>query len=130
VSVKPARARGDRLLDPQVVGPVKPGPQVFAWGDTGQGAELIGQMRLVSVAVPGGRGGPVDLALPVEVANHPLYPLHHGEPLRGKAYLTREPPPQGPRQQPEFIRYLAHRNAPRQRLGGSDHGRIRRECTG
>jgi hypothetical protein len=128
--MKLARARGDRPLDPQVIGSVQPGPQVFARGDTGQCAELIGQMRLVNVAVLSGRGGPVDLALPVEVANHPLHPLHHGEPLGRETHLGREPPPQGPRQQPEFIRYLAHPTPQGQRPGGSDHGRVGRECTG
>jgi len=34
-----------------VVGSVEPGPQVFGRGDAGQGAQLIDQMRLVSVAV-------------------------------------------------------------------------------
>ena len=57
-------------------------------------------MRLVGVAVPGRGRGPVNLALPVKVADQSLHPLHPGEPLRSQPHLCGEPPPQGSRRSP------------------------------
>jgi hypothetical protein len=37
--------------EPEVIGPVDPGPEVLGRGDTHQLAELLSEMRLVSVAV-------------------------------------------------------------------------------
>ncbi len=54
-----------RVSRPQVVGSVDPGPQVLVRRDAGQVTELIGEVRLVGVAVLGGYRGPVDPALPV-----------------------------------------------------------------
>jgi len=69
-------------------------------------------MRLVGVAVPGGGRGPVNLALPVKVADQSLHPLHPGEALGSQPHLPGEPSAQGPRQQPEITGYLTDRNSP------------------
>ena len=73
-------------------------------------------MRLVGVAVPDGGRGPVNLALPVKVADQSLYPLHSGEALRSQPDLRGEPPAQGPRKQSEITGYLTDRNSPGQRV--------------
>jgi len=115
---------------PQVVGSVDAGPQVLTGGDVGEVPELVRQMRLVRVAVPGGRRGPVGVGVPVKVAHEPLQPLHPGETLGGEAHLRREPPAQRPGQQPEITGYLADAGAAGQRAGGRDHGRVKRERAG
>jgi GTP-binding protein EngB required for normal cell division len=112
---------------PQVVGTVDPGPQVLARGDVGEVPELVREVRLVGVAVPGGHRGPVGVGVPVKVTHQPLQPLHPGEALGGQAHLRREPPAQRPGQQPEIIGYLADAGAAGQRAGGGDHGRVKRE---
>ena len=115
---------------PQVVGPVDAGPQVLARGDARERPELSGEVRLVGVAVPGGRVRPVHPALPVQVPNEPLHPLHPCEALGGKAHLRRESPPQGPRQHPEIVRYLPDRDAAGQCAGRGDHRPIERQGAG
>jgi GTP-binding protein EngB required for normal cell division len=115
---------------PQVVGSVDPGPQVLSRGDVGEVPELVREMRLVGVAVPGGRRGPVGVGVPVQVTHEPLQPLHPGEALGGQADLRRESPAQGPGQQPEITGYLADAGAAGQRAGGRDHGRVKRERAG
>jgi GTP-binding protein EngB required for normal cell division len=115
---------------PQVVGSVDPGPQVLARGDVGEVPELVREMRLVGVAVPGGHRGPVGVDVPVQVSHEPLQPLHPGEALGSEADLRREPSAQRPGQQPEIIGYLADPGAAGQRAGGGDHGRVKRERAG
>jgi GTP-binding protein EngB required for normal cell division len=119
-----------RCRRPQVVGPVDAGPQVFARGDARERPELTGEVRLVGVAVPGGRVRPVDTALPVQVPNESLHPLHSREALGGKAHLRRESPPQGPRQHPEIVGYLPDRDAAGQCAGRGDHRPIERQSAG
>jgi hypothetical protein len=113
-----------------VVGSVNARPQVLTGGDIGEVPELVGEVRLVRVAVPGGHRGPVGVGLPVQVTHEPLQSLHPGEAFGGKAHLRGEPPAQRPGEQPEVTGYLADRVAAGQRAGGSDHGRIRRERAG
>jgi GTP-binding protein EngB required for normal cell division len=119
-----------RRRGPQVVGSVDPGPQVLTRGDVGEVPELVRQMRLVRVAVPGGQRGPVGGGVPVKVTYQPLQPLHPGEALGGKTHLRGEPPAQRPGQQPEVTGYLADSGAAGQRAGRGDHGRIKRERAG
>ena len=95
-----------------MAGPVHPGPQVFGRRDPDEFPELVGKMRLVGIAVPGGGRGPVNLRLPVEVADQPPQPLDPGEALRSQTYLCREPPAQRAGQQAERARYLTHPNSP------------------
>ncbi len=127
-----AAARGREPVDlypwrgSQVVGPVHAGAQVFAWGDARERPELTGEVRLVGVAVPGGRVRPVDVALPVQVPDEPLHPLHPREALRGEAHLRRESPPQGPRQHAEIVGYLPDRDAAGQRVSRGDHRPVER----
>jgi GTP-binding protein EngB required for normal cell division len=123
----PRTGLSPRGRGPQVVGSVDPGPQVLTRGDVGEVPELVSQMRLVSVAVPGGHRGPVGGGVPVKVTHQPLQPLHPGEALGGKTDLCREPPAQRPGQQPKVTGYLADAGAAGQRAGRGDHGRIRRE---
>ena len=108
-----------------MVRPVDPGPEVPGRRYTDEVPELVGQMRLVAIAMPGGRGGPVHLSLSVEPADHPLQPLHPAEPLRAETHLRREPPPQGPGQQAEPISYLTHPEPRASARGGRNHRRIR-----
>ena len=75
-----------------MVGPVHPEPKVFGRCDPDEFPELVGEVRLVGIPVPGGGRGPVNLRLPVEVADQPLQPLDPGEALRSETYLRREPP--------------------------------------
>jgi len=127
-----AAARGSASADlrpwrgSQVVGSVHAGAQVFAWGDARERPELTGEVRLVGVAVPGGRVRPVDVALPVQVPDEPLHPLHPREALRGEAHLRRESPPQGPRQHAEIVGYLPDRDAAGQRVSRGDHRPVER----
>lgn len=65
-----------------MVGPVDPGPNVFGRRDSHQFTELVGEMRLVGVAVLSGHRGPVDLGLPVEGPDQPLQALDPAEALR------------------------------------------------
>jgi hypothetical protein len=44
-----------------MIGPVHQGPEVFGRRETHELPELVGEMRLIAVAVPGGRRGPVNL---------------------------------------------------------------------
>ena len=67
------------------------------------------------------------LGLSVKIPDQPLQPLDPGEALRSQAYVRRESPAQGARQQPEPIGYLTYRNPPGQGPGGSDHRRVRPE---
>jgi GTP-binding protein EngB required for normal cell division len=115
---------------PQVVGAVDAGSQVLAGGDARKGPELVGEVRLVGVAVPGGRVRPVDAGPPVKGPHDPLQPLHPREALGGEAHLSRESPAQGPRQQPEIVSYLPDRDAAGQRAGRGDHRPIEREGIG
>ena len=113
-----------------MVGSVDAGPQVLTRGYVGEVPELVGEVRLVRVAVPGGYRGPVGVGVPVKVTHEPLQPLHSGEALGGKTDLRREPPAQRSGQQPEVLGNLADAGAAGQRARGSDHGRIRRERAG
>jgi hypothetical protein len=126
----PVTRTGLARRGPQVVGSVDAGPQVFAGGDAGEVPELVREMRLVRVAVPGRRRGPVGVGVPVKVVHDPLQPLHPRETLGGEAHLRREPPAQRPGQQPEITGYLADAGAAGQRAGGRDHGRVKRERAG
>jgi len=74
-----------------MVGPVYPGTKVFGWRDPRQFPELVGEMRLVGIAVLGGHRGPVDLGPSVEVPDHVLQSLDPGEALRSETHLRREP---------------------------------------
>src|ERR1700759_3546907 len=107
-----------------MVRPVPPGPEGPGRGYTGEVPELVGQVRLVAITMPGGRVGPVHLSPSVEPADPPLQPLHPAEPFRAKTHLRREPPPQGPGQQAEPLSYLTHATPPRQRPRGRNHRRI------
>ena len=75
-----------------MVRPVHPGPEVPGRRYIGEVPELVGQVRLVAIAMPGGCFGPVHLSPSVEPADHPLQPLHPAEPFRAKTHLRREPP--------------------------------------
>ncbi|HYB18212.1 MAG TPA: hypothetical protein VEF71_22490 [Streptosporangiaceae bacterium] len=62
-------------------GAIDPRAQVLGRGDPHELAELVDQMRLVDVTVPGGQVGPVGVGPAVEVADYPLQPLHPSEAL-------------------------------------------------
>ena len=103
-------------LDPQVVRPVDTGPQVSGRGDACELAELIDEMRLVAVAVPGGDGGPVGPGLAGQRPGAPAQPVHPGEALGREAHPGGEAAAQRAGEQP---RSLATRptGTPRRRAG-------------
>ena len=59
-----------------MIGSVDPGPLVSSRCDACEVAELMGEMWLVAVAVPGGNSCPADPGLAVELARSGIFGVH------------------------------------------------------